>query len=119
MITLEAAARRTDRLPRRITREKAPMITVHRLGHAEEPFQLNPDLIVTIESTPDTVVTLATTAKVVVSESPEEVAAAMRDWRVGVLSEALRNRRPDPEPRSRHRSGAAPLFAVEDDPFAG
>ena len=49
------------------------MITLHRLGHTDEPFQLNPDLIVTIESTPDTVVTLATTAKVVVAETPEQV----------------------------------------------
>jgi uncharacterized protein YlzI (FlbEa/FlbD family) len=69
------------------------MITLHRLGHVDEPFQLNPDLIVTIESTPDTVVALATTAKVVVAESPEEVAVAMRAWRVDVLSEAMRNRR--------------------------
>jgi uncharacterized protein YlzI (FlbEa/FlbD family) len=69
------------------------MITLHRLGHTDEPFQLNPDLIVTVESTPDTVVTLATTAKVVVAESPDEVAAAVRVWRVGVLSEAMRNRR--------------------------
>ncbi len=72
------------------------MIILHRLGHTDEPFQLNPDLIVTVESTPDTVVTLATTAKVVVAESPEEVAAAVRAWRVGVLSEAMRNRRGGP-----------------------
>ncbi len=72
------------------------MITLHRLGHTDEPFQLNPDLIVTVESTPDTVVTLATTAKVVVAESPDEVAAAVREWRVGVLSEAMRNRRGGP-----------------------
>jgi len=72
------------------------MITLHRLGHTDEPFQLNPDLIVTIESTPDTVVTLATTAKVVVAESPDEVATLMREWRVGVLSEAMRNRRGSP-----------------------
>ncbi len=72
------------------------MITLHRLGHTDEPFQLNPDLIVTIESTPDTVVTLATTAKVVVAESPDEVAALMREWRVDVLSEAMRNRRGGP-----------------------
>ncbi len=72
------------------------MITLHRLGHTDEPFQLNPDLIVTIESTPDTVVTLATTAKVVVAESPDEVAAAVRAWRVDVLSEAMRNRRGGP-----------------------
>jgi uncharacterized protein YlzI (FlbEa/FlbD family) len=72
------------------------MIILHRLGHTDEPFQLNPDLIVTVESTPDTVVTLATTAKVVVAESPGEVAAAVREWRVGVLSEAMRNRRGGP-----------------------
>ena len=69
------------------------MIILHRLGHADEPFQINPDLIVTVESTPDTVVTLATTAKVVVAESPAEVADAVRAWRVDVLSEAMRNRR--------------------------
>jgi uncharacterized protein YlzI (FlbEa/FlbD family) len=69
------------------------MIVLHRLGHTDESFQLNPDLIVTIESTPDTVITLATTAKVVVAESPEEVAAGVRAWRVEVLSEAMRNRR--------------------------
>jgi uncharacterized protein YlzI (FlbEa/FlbD family) len=79
-------------------REEAPVITLHRLGHTDEPFQLNPDLIVTIESTPDTVVTLATTAKVVVAESPEEVADYVRAWRVEVLSEAMRNRRPERYP---------------------
>jgi flagellar protein FlbD len=78
------------------------MITLHRLGHTDEPFQLNPDLIVTIESTPDTVITLATTAKVVVAEAPEEVAAAVRAWRVEVLSEALRNRRPERDPGTVH-----------------
>ena len=51
------------------------MITLNRLGHSDEPFQLNPDMIVTVESTPDTVITLATGAKVVVAETPEEVAA--------------------------------------------
>jgi uncharacterized protein YlzI (FlbEa/FlbD family) len=66
------------------------MITLHRLGHAEERFQLNPDLIVSIESTPDTVITLATTAKVVVSDTPEQIAEAVRRWRVDVLSAALR-----------------------------
>ena len=39
----------------------------------DEPFQLNPDMIVTVESTPDTVITLATGAKIVVAETPEEV----------------------------------------------
>ena len=90
------------------------MIVLHRLGQPDEPFQLNPDLIVTIESTPDTVVTLATTAKVVVAESPEEVAASVRAWRVEVLSEAMRNRRPESErPNSRDRAESRPLFAAE------
>jgi flagellar protein FlbD len=77
------------------------MITLHRLGHRDEPFQINPDLIVTIESTPDTVVTLATTAKIVVAETPAEVADAIRAWRVDVLSEAMRNRRGGREPDER------------------
>ncbi len=51
------------------------MITLNRLGHSDEPFQLNPDMVVTVESTPDTVITLATGAKVVVAETPEQVAA--------------------------------------------
>jgi uncharacterized protein YlzI (FlbEa/FlbD family) len=71
------------------------MITLHRLGRAEDPFQLNPDLIVTVEATPDTVVTLATTAKVIVSETPEEVTACTREWRAEVLAEALRDRTPE------------------------
>ncbi len=87
------------------------MITLNRLGHSDEPFQLNPDMVVTVESTPDTVITLATGAKVVVAETPEEVAAALHAYRAGVLSEALRNRRP---PRQPGRDGSPPACAVED-----
>ncbi|HEY5288090.1 MAG TPA: flagellar FlbD family protein [Solirubrobacteraceae bacterium] len=76
------------------------MITLNRLGHSDEPFQLNPDMVVTVESTPDTVITLATGAKVVVAETPEEVAAALHAYRASVLSEALRNRRPPRQPGS-------------------
>ena len=65
------------------------MITLNRLGHSDEPFLLNPDLIVTIESTPDTVISLATTAKIVVAETPEQVATAVRAYRVGMMTEAL------------------------------
>lgn len=65
------------------------MITLHRLGHSEERFQLNPDLIVTVESTPDTVITLTTTAKVLVADTPEQVAAAVRAWRAQVLATAF------------------------------
>ena len=65
------------------------MIRLRRLGGSEE-FDLNPDLILTVESTPDTVVTLTTGAKLVVDESPDSVTAAVREWRVGVLERALR-----------------------------
>jgi uncharacterized protein YlzI (FlbEa/FlbD family) len=93
------------------------MITLNRLGHSDEPFQLNPDMIVTVESTPDTVITLATGAKVVVAEKPEEVAAAVHSYRAGVLGEAFR-RRPQrkPAPTPAHREPAPRLAAVEDEP---
>ena len=92
------------------------MITLSRLGH-NESFQLNPDMIVTIECTPDTVIALATGVKVVVAETPEQVAEAVRGYRVDVLSDALRRR------RLRHQSPSGSLqrdqppwlSAVEDD----
>ncbi|HWH19605.1 MAG TPA: flagellar FlbD family protein [Solirubrobacterales bacterium] len=65
------------------------MIRLRRLGGSEE-FDLNPDLILTVESTPDTVVTLTTGTKLVVDETPDSVTAAVREWRVGVLERALR-----------------------------
>jgi uncharacterized protein YlzI (FlbEa/FlbD family) len=68
------------------------MITLHRLSHTKDEMLLNPDLIVSVESTPDTVITLATSAKVVVADSPEQVTEAVRNWRVQVLSAALRDR---------------------------
>lgn len=93
------------------------MITLNRLGQSDEPFQLNPDMIVTVECTPDTVITLATGTKVVVAESPEAVAGAVRDYRAEVLGEAFRRRRPDRPPSSSPaRPGGARLTAVEDQP---
>jgi flagellar protein FlbD len=91
------------------------MITLRRLGHSDEPFQLNPDMIVTVESTPDTVIALATGAKVVVTETPEEVAEAVRGYRADVLGEALRRRRPERRgnPPAGHREPPH-LAAVED-----
>jgi flagellar protein FlbD len=65
------------------------MITLHRLGHRHEPFMLNPDLVATVEAHPDTVVTLTTGARIVVGETPAEVAAEIRAWRAGILSDAL------------------------------
>jgi flagellar protein FlbD len=93
------------------------MITLHRLGQSDEPFQLNPDMIVTVESTPDTVIALATGAKVVVAETPEQVAAEVSAYRALIMSDALRRRRPE------RGGGLAPtqrdstrLSAVEDAP---
>jgi uncharacterized protein YlzI (FlbEa/FlbD family) len=93
------------------------MITLNRLGHSDEPFQLNPEMIVTVESTPDTVIALATGAKVVVGETPEQVAAAVRAYRTEMLSDALARRRPprQPGPAAAHRDGP-PLAAVGDGP---
>lgn len=65
------------------------MIRLRRLGSKAEAFFLNPDLIVSIESTPDTIVTLTTHTKVLVADTPEEVVAAVRDWRSSIISTAL------------------------------
>jgi flagellar protein FlbD len=93
------------------------MITLRRLGHSDEPFQLNPDMIVTVESTPDTVISLATGAKVVVGETPEEVAGAVRAYRAEVLADAFRRRRPErPVPAPPAHRDTPHLSAVEDKP---
>ena len=93
------------------------MITLNRLGQHDEPFQLNTDMIVTVESTPDTVIALATGAKIVVAETPEQVAAAVREARAEVLSEALRRRRPErPSGGTSQLRDASHLAAVEDEP---
>ena len=73
------------------------MITLHRLGHPEHELHVNPDLIVTIDANPDTVISLANGSKLLVNESPAEVAEEVRTYRVDVLSGALRSRR-DGEP---------------------
>jgi flagellar protein FlbD len=93
------------------------MITLNRLGHHDEPFKLNPDMIVTVESTPDTVLTLATGAKVVVAETPDEVARAVHEYRAEVLSDAFRRRRPERRPAGPAGTRDAPhLAAVDDEP---
>ncbi len=98
------------------------MITLNRLCHSDEPFQLNTDMIVTVESTPDTVITLATGTKVVVAETPAEVAAAVHAYRAEVLAEAFRRRgaaqrQPPLAPVHRESPREHPfLSAVEDEP---
>lgn len=93
------------------------MITLNRLGHSNEPFQLNTDMIVTVESTPDTVITLATGAKIVVAQTPAEVAQKVHEFRASVLAEAFRRRRPTPRTPTlapAHREGPH-LSAVDDE----
>jgi len=91
------------------------MITLNRLGHEDEPFALNPDMIVMVEWTPDTVITLATGAKVVVAESPEEVASAVHNHRTSVLGDALKKRSAQrPVSPAPVRRDAPRLSAVED-----
>jgi flagellar protein FlbD len=94
------------------------MIVLNRLGHSDEPFRLNIDMIVTVESTPDTVIALATGAKVVVAETPEEVAAAVHAYRASVLADALKRRSGSPRgaPLAPVHRDAPRLSAVEDDP---
>lgn len=64
------------------------MIALHRLGRTTEPFLLNPDLIATVEAHPDTVIKLTTGTRLLVGETPEEIAARVRAWRTGVLAHA-------------------------------
>ena len=53
------------------------MIRLHRLSARAEVFYLNPDLILSIDSTPDTVLTLTTHQKMLISDTPETVVAAI------------------------------------------
>ncbi|WP_372792013.1 flagellar FlbD family protein [Paraconexibacter sp.] len=65
------------------------MIRLHRLGRDVEPYLVNPDLIMHVEAMPDTHVTLTTGTRYVVQETPDEIIAAVRAWRVRILAEAL------------------------------
>ena len=79
------------------------MIRLHRLAHPDEDFLLNPDLILSIESTPDTTVTLTTHTKLIVAERPDEVVDLVRAWRASIIEAGL--------PRIRRRSDV-PLHIV-------
>ena len=92
------------------------MINLHRLGHMDEEFFLNPDLIVTVEANPDTVVTLTTGTKIVVAEPPNKVIEEIKDYRVAVLAGALGKRREAPaQPHGvqARRAAQGMLVAVE------
>ena len=60
------------------------MITLTRLSGSV--FVLNSDLIERIDSTPDTVITLIDGKKYVVSESLDDIIAAVRDYRSQVVA---------------------------------
>ena len=66
------------------------MIRLHKLARSPQPFHLNPDLILTVEANPDTVVVLTTGSRLVVVETPEQVAEAVRTWRASVLDAMTR-----------------------------
>jgi len=78
------------------------VIRLHRLSARAEAFYLNPDLILSIDSTPDTVVTLTTHQKVLVSDSADTVVEAVQNWRASILANAF----PANHKRSAHRSEA-------------
>ena len=80
------------------------MIRLHRLSARAEVFYLNPDLILSIESTPDTVLTLTTHQKMLISDTPETVVAAIHAWRASILATAM--------PSTPRRRGDAALTLV-------
>lgn len=66
------------------------MIQLHRIGHAHEPFSLNPSLVVTIEAHPDTTLLLATGTRLVVAEDAERVVELIDAWHASVAAAAMR-----------------------------
>lgn len=73
----------------RWTWEIVCMIELHTLSRDSEAFHLNPDLIERIEAVPDCHIWLTTGAKLAVTETVDEVVAAIRKWRVDILARAL------------------------------
>jgi flagellar protein FlbD len=62
------------------------VIILTRLGGRE--MAVNPDLIERAETTPDTVLTMMDGHKLIVTESLQDVVAAVRTWRAEVAAEA-------------------------------
>ena len=65
------------------------MITLHRLAHSDEALHLNPDVIQSVEACPDTTVRLSSGQRILVDETPEQVADAIFVWCAQVLAEAM------------------------------
>ncbi len=66
------------------------MITLHRLGHPSEEFLVNHDMIVSVEANPDTVIRLTGGEKILVAETPTDVADKMLACRAAAMSLAMR-----------------------------
>lgn len=65
------------------------MITLHRIGHPHEELLVNHDMIVSVEATPDTVIRLSGGERMVVAESPGDVARKIVACRAEVMSLAM------------------------------
>jgi flagellar protein FlbD len=63
-------------------KRKLTVILLTRTNGAQ--FYLNPDLIQTVEATPDTVLTLVSNRKLIVKETPAEIAGRFLDYRRNV-----------------------------------
>jgi flagellar protein FlbD len=63
------------------------MILLHKLKG--EPQWVNPDLVAFAEGNHDTVVTLLDGRHILVSESPQAVAAALQEYRAATLARAF------------------------------
>jgi flagellar protein FlbD len=61
------------------------MVKVSRLNGAE--FYVNPDLIEFIEQTPDTLLTMTAGKKVIIKESPEELADRILQHKQEIFSD--------------------------------
>jgi flagellar protein FlbD len=61
------------------------VIVLHRLTHPDEPFHLNVDAIHMVEAHPDTVIALSNGSKLVVLETPDEVAQRVREWHASII----------------------------------
>jgi flagellar protein FlbD len=64
------------------------VIAVHRISQPEHELYVNPDLIQVVEANPDTVLALVNGVRLVVIESPAEVARLVREWRVAILTDS-------------------------------
>jgi uncharacterized protein YlzI (FlbEa/FlbD family) len=64
------------------------VIAVHRISQPDHELYVNPDLIQVVEANPDTVLALMSGIRVVVIETPAEVARLVREWRVAILTDS-------------------------------